>query len=49
MRKKDLFVTDSRLEPIDGFFEDDLYEISNWDDEEYQAITAYVNYLNERT
>jgi replicative DNA helicase len=49
MKKKDLFVTDSRLEPIDGFFEDDLYEISNWDDESYVAVTSYVNYLNERT
>lgn len=48
MKKRDLFITDSRLEPIDGFFEDDLYEISNWDDEQYQAITEYVNYLNER-
>jgi hypothetical protein len=41
-----LFITDSRLEPIDGFFEDDVYEISNWSDEEYQAITEYTNRLN---
>jgi hypothetical protein len=49
MKKKDLFITDSRLEAIDGFFEDDLYEMQNWDDEQFQAISAYLNYLNERT
>jgi hypothetical protein len=48
MKKKDLFITDSRFEPLDGFFEDDLYEVRNWDDAEYQSILAYVNYLNER-
>ena len=48
MKKKDLFVTDSRFEPLDGFFEDDLYEVHSWDDAEYQSILAYVNYLNER-
>ena len=48
MKKKDLFITDSRLEPIDGFFEDDLYEVRSWDDAEYQAILAYTNMLNER-
>ena len=48
MKKKDLFVTDSRYEPIDGFFEDDLYETQPWDSEEYQAIVAFANKLNER-
>lgn len=46
MKKKDLFVTDSRLEPIDGFYENDLYEVENWDDDKFQAINDYVNYLN---
>jgi replicative DNA helicase len=49
MKKRDLFITDSRLEAIDGFFEDDLYEMQNWDDEQSQTIIAYLNYLNERT
>ena len=49
MKKRDLFITDSRLEPIDGFFADDAYEVQNWTDEEYQAATAFTNYLNERT
>ena len=48
MKKKDLFVTDSRFEPLDGFFEDDLYEVHSWDDAKYQSILAYVHYLNER-
>lgn len=48
LKKKDLFITDSRLEPIDGFFEDDLYEIHSWDDAEYQAILTFMNFLNER-
>lgn len=48
MKKKDLFITDSRLEPIDGFFEDDLYEIHSWDNAEYQSILAFMALLNER-
>jgi hypothetical protein len=48
MKKKDLFITDSRFEPIDGFFEDDLYEMRPWDDENYQAIATFTNMLNER-
>ena len=48
MKKKDLFITDGRFEPIDGFFENDLYEMHPWESEEYQAIMAFTNYLNER-
>ena len=48
MRKKDLFITDSRLDPIDGFFEDDMYEIHNWEDEEIVAISQYVDDLNRK-
>ena len=48
MKKKDLFITDSRLEPIEGFFADDAYEVQNWSDEEYQSALAYTRLLNER-
>ena len=48
MKKKDLFITDSRLEPIDGFFEDDLYEVQHWEDDTYNAVLNYTNMLNER-
>ena len=48
MKKRDLFITDSRFEPIDGFFEDDMFQVRSWDDEQYQAIVSYTDYLNER-
>lgn len=46
LRKKDLFITDSRLDPIEGFFEDEMYEIHNWEDEEICEIGKYVDELN---
>jgi replicative DNA helicase len=48
MKKKDLFITDSRLEPIGNFFADESWEVQNWSDEEYQATMAYLKVLNER-
>lgn len=48
MKKTDLFMTDSRLELIEGFYDRDAYELENWDDEQYQTISAYVDMLNER-
>jgi replicative DNA helicase len=46
MKKHDLFITDARLEPIDGFFDDDTYQISRWDDVDYAVIKSYVEELN---
>ena len=34
LKKEDLFVTNSRLEPIEGFYERDEYQIQNWDTEQ---------------
>lgn len=48
MKKEDLFITDSRLESIDGFFKDDMYQMQQWEDEQYQSVVSYVDYLNER-
>ena len=48
LKKRDLFITDSRLEPIDGFFDDYLCEIEDWADGEYQEVKAFVEKLNER-
>ena len=48
MKKEDLFITDSRLEQIDGFFKDDMYIPVDWSDERIQAIQAYHKLLNER-
>lgn len=48
MKKEDLFITDSRLESIDGFFKEDMYQMQQWEDEQYQSVVTYVDYLNER-
>ena len=34
LKKEDLFVTNSRLEPIEGFYERDEYQIQSWDTEQ---------------
>lgn len=47
MRKKDLFLTDSRLEPIEGFFERVEYHIENWDEGEKTEVDRIVDELNE--
>lgn len=47
MKKRDLFVTDARLDPIEGFFDiDDNYEIHNWTEEEWQNVLGYIKGLN---
>jgi hypothetical protein len=49
LKKKDLFVTDARLEPIAAFFVDDgtdTYEIHEWDDENYQEAMRFIEELN---
>lgn len=47
LRKKDLFITDARLDPIRDFFEEPIYAIENWDDEEKAEILNYVKGLND--
>lgn len=49
LKKKDLFVTDARLEPIADFFSDsgvDDYETHEWDDEAYQDTINFLEQLN---
>ena len=46
LRKKDLFITDSRMDPIEGFYERDEYKIKNWEnsvDEHYKIIVERLN------
>ena len=46
LRKKDLFITDSRMDPIEGFYERDEYKIKNWEnsvDEHYKVIVERLN------
>lgn len=46
MRKKDLFLTDERLEPIEGFFERVEYQVENWEEGEKTEIDNLVDNLN---
>lgn len=48
MRKKDLFLTDERLEAIEGFFEREEYNVVNWEDNEEFEINKMIEELNER-
>lgn len=49
MKKRDLFVTDERLEPIEDFFNDtEVYEIHNWDTTEENNLTQYIEILNRK-
>jgi replicative DNA helicase len=47
LRKRDLFITDSRLEPIDDFFERDDYKITSWDEHENEHLKVILERLNE--
>ena len=49
LKKKDLFVTDARLEPITEFFVDDgidSYEIYEWDNENHAEALKMLEQLN---
>ena len=45
LKKEDLFVTDSRLEPIEGFYEREEYQIKSWDTEEDIEFKHLLNNL----
>lgn len=47
MRKEDLFITDDRFEPINGFFEREEYKVIDWTTEEQEEITKYIMELNK--
>lgn len=47
LRKKDLFITDERLEPIQDFFVRADYEIDDWSDETTNRIKTYIKELND--
>ena len=46
LKKEDLFLTDSRLDTIEGFYSEDLYEVDFTTDEEKQEIINYTKELN---
>jgi hypothetical protein len=47
LKKKDLFITNSRLEPIEGFYTVDSYnyDIRNWDENEEKEYMELINKL----
>lgn len=46
MKREDLFITDENLNNIKDFYKDNNFEISNWEDEEYNTILRKVDELN---
>lgn len=50
MRKEDLFITDSRLEPIQHFYDNDFVETvtSNWEDELTGVINTTIQEFNNQ-
>lgn len=48
MKKRDLFVTDARLDAIEGFYNEEEYEVHNWTDEEVKQISQFVWELNRK-
>lgn len=47
MRKKDLFITDARLEAVEGFFLQIDYRLKDWTDETVDHINKYIKDLNK--
>ena len=45
LKKRDLFITNSRLEPIEDFFEREEYQIKNWDDDEDKILKDIIKRL----
>lgn len=47
MRKEDLFITDDRFEPIQGFFTPEEYRVVDWTSDEQERLSNYINSLNK--
>lgn len=45
LKKEDLFITNSRLETIEGFYERKEYKIKNWDENEDKELMELVKRL----
>lgn len=48
LKKRDLFVTDSRLDTIDEIFDEANYIIENWTQEEKSSLIQYINNINNQ-
>ena len=44
MRKKDLFITDSKLESFEDFFDEEKVEVTSWSFEEGKEATIGANF-----
>ena len=47
LRKKDLYITNSRLEPIDNFFEREAFQVKNWEKQEEEKLTQLLTKLED--
>ena len=47
LKKEDLFITNSRLEPIEGFYTREEYQIRNWDEEEDKEYKVLLKKLED--
>ncbi len=45
LKRRDLFVTDSRMVPIENFYEREEYQIKNWDSEEDMKLKEIIKRL----
>lgn len=46
LKRVDLFITDSRLDIIENFFNEEDVIMHSWDDDEYQYLKKRVSELN---
>lgn len=47
LRKTDLFITDAQLNPIEGFFDDEDYDVQDWTADEEIELVNFIESLNE--
>lgn len=47
LRKTDLFITDAQLNPIEGFFDDEDYDVQDWTTDEEIELVNFIESLNE--
>lgn len=47
LKKKDLFITDSRMDPIENFNERSDYQIKSWDEYENEHLKIIIERLNQ--
>ena len=46
MRKVDLFITDNRLEPVENFYANPHYKMTNWEFSEQEETDRFLKTLN---